>query len=207
MKILDVTFKRKVNCSAKVCLWNHWDQDHINYVHKGFYTETEIFYEDNRVILTYHKLKIPLLPLFTINTIDMQVLKDKKTVCTYGFQFGIPSLSTAVYKEIGKDKCSVSVNYKFKFTGLQILFYPLIKFLVPKWNSRTWKEDLPLKLRRQKVIKMNFKDFKGLPEKIKDRKFSGSMDFKLPIGRLSKADNKLKKHPFYNFGSMDAHIK
>ena len=34
MKILDVTFKRKVNCSANVCLWNHWDQDHINYVHK-----------------------------------------------------------------------------------------------------------------------------------------------------------------------------
>ena len=31
MKILDVTFKRKVNCSANVCLWNHWDQDHINY--------------------------------------------------------------------------------------------------------------------------------------------------------------------------------
>ena len=47
MKILDLTFKRKVNCSANVCLWNHWDQDHINYVHSGFYNETEIFYEDD----------------------------------------------------------------------------------------------------------------------------------------------------------------
>ena len=207
MKILDVTFKRKVNCTAKICLWNHWDQDHINYTHKGWYTETEIFYEDDRVILTCHKLKIPLVPFLTISTVDMEVLKDANTVCTYGFQFGIPSLSTAVYKDTGKDKCLVTVNYKFKFSGIQILLYPLIKFLVPKWNESTWKEDLPLKLRRQKVVRMNFKDYKGLPDKIKDRKFSGSADFKLPITRLKKIDSKLKKHPFYNFGRKNAHSK
>ena len=206
MKILNLTFKRKVNACAKVCLWNHWDQDHANYVHKGLYTETEIFYEDDRVILTLHRLKIPLLPFLIINTVDFEVLKDKNTVCTYGFQFGIPSLSTAVYKDIGKDKCLVTVNYKFKFSGLQILLYPLIRFLVPKWNLRTWKEDLPLKLRRQKVKRLNFKDFKGLPSKIKDRKFSGPIDFNLPISKLKRDNNKLKKHPFYNYGRKDAHI-
>jgi len=206
MKILNLTFKRKVNACAKVCLWNHWDQDHANYVHKGLYTETEIFYEDDRVILTLHRLKIPLLPFLIINTVDFVVLKDKNTVCTYGFQFGIPSLSTAVYKDIGKDKCLVTVNYKFKFSGLQILLYPLIRFLVPRWNLRTWKEDLPLKLRRQKVKRLNFKDFKGLPSKIKDRKFSGPIDFNLPISKLKRDNNKLKKHPFYNYGRKDAHI-
>ena len=110
------------------------------------------------------------------------------------------------YKDIAKDKCSVSVNYKFKFLGLQILLYPLIKFLIQRWNDRTWHEDLPLKLRRQRVKRMNFKDFKGLPNKIKERKFSGPIDFKLPISRLKKDDNRLKKHPFYNFGSKDVHI-
>ena len=205
MKILDITFKRKVNCSANVCLWNHWDHDHINYVHKGFYNESEIFYEDDRVVLFYHKLKIPLIPFFTVNTLDLTALKNKNTVCTYGFQFGVPSLSTATYKDIGKDKCLVNVNYKFKFSGLRILLYPLIKFLLPRWNNRTWHEDLPLKLRRQKVKRMNFKDFKGLPNKIKERKFFGTIDFKIPITRLRKSDNKLIKHPFYNFGSKDAH--
>ena len=85
------------------------------------YNETEIFYEDDRVILTYHRLKIPLIPFLNINTIDMQTLKDKNTVCTYGFQFGIPSLSTAIYKDIGKDKCLVSDlihNYETKVPGL-----------------------------------------------------------------------------------------
>ena len=100
MKILSRTFKRRVNSSLNVCLWNHWDCDHINYVHKGFYTQSEIFYEDDRFVLIFHSLKVPLIPFLKINTIDVPVLKDKNTVCTYGFQFGIPSLSTAKYKSI-----------------------------------------------------------------------------------------------------------
>ena len=105
-----------------------------------------------------------------------------------------------------KNKCLVEVNYKFKFTGLRILLYPLIKFLIPRWNKRTWNEDLPLKLRRQKIKRMNFKDFKGLPKKLKDRKFSGLIDFRLPIKRLRKNDSLLTKHPFYNFGRKDGRI-
>ena len=206
MKILSVTFKRKVNCSASVCKWNHLDHDHINYTHKGIYNNSEIFYEDDRVVLFYHSLNIPLIPFIKVNTFDLTVLKDKNTVCTYGFQFGISSLSIARYKDIGKDKCLVEVNYKFKFTGLRILLYPLIKFLIPKWNERTWQEDLPLKLRRQKVKRLNFKDFTGMPKKMKDRKFNGKIDFKLPITRLRKNDNKLTKHQFYNFGQKGGHI-
>ena len=87
-----------------------------------------------------------------------------------------------------------------------ILIDPIIKYLIPKWNERTWQEDLPLKLRRQKVKRMNFKDFKGLPNKIKDRRFTGPIDFKLPINRLRKTENKLLKHPFYNFGKKNGHI-
>jgi len=200
MKILDVTYKRKVDCSSNVCMWNHWDHDHINYTHEGIYNESQIFYEDDRVVLFFHKLSVPLIPFLKVGTLDMTALKDKNTVVTYGFQFGIPSLSTAKYTDIGKDKCLVEVNYKFKFTGLKIILYPLIKYLIPKWNERTWQEDLPLKLRRHKVKKMNFKDFVGLPKKKKDRRFNGKTDFKLPISRLKKADNKLTKHPFYNFG-------
>ena len=206
MKILDLTFKRKVNCSASVCKWNHWDHDHINYTHKGIYERSDIFYEDDRSVLFYHSIKIPFIPFIKISTIDITILKDKNTVCTYGFQFGIPSLTTAKYLEISKDKCVVEVNYKFKFNGINILFYPLIKFLIPRWNEQTWKEDLPLKLRRQKVKRIGFKDFNGLPKKKADRNYQGNIDFKLPIMRLKKNENKLSKHPFYNFGKKNGHI-
>ena len=206
MKILDVTFKRKVNCSANVCKWNHWDHEHLHYTHKSFYKKTQIFYEDDRVVFVWHEMHVPLIPFLNVSTYDLTVLKDNNTVVTYGFQFGVPSCSTATYKDISKDKCSVEVNYKFQFTGMLILLYPLIKLMIPKWNERTWNEDLPLKLRRQKVKRMNFKDFKGLPKKVKDRKFSGKIDFKLPITRLRRDKDLITKHPFYNFGKKDQHI-
>jgi hypothetical protein len=151
-------------------------------------------------------MKIPLIPFFSIGTVDLTALKDKNTVLTYGFQFEIPSLTTTKYNEISKNRCLVETNYKFKFTGLQILLYPLIKFLIPRWNERTWNEDLPLKLRRQKVKKINFKDFKRLPKKMKDRKLSSKDEFRLPIKRLRKNDSLLTKHPFYNFGRKDGHV-
>ena len=137
-----------------------------------------------------------MIPFFTVNTLDMTALKDKNTVVTYGFQFGIPSLSTAKYKDIAKDKCLVEVNYKFKFTGLQILLYPLIKFLIPKWNRRTWLEDLPLKERRQKVLKLNFKDFRGLPDDVDERVYDGEVKFNIPVPRPKSSTRDL--HPLNN---------
>ena len=75
-------------------------------------------------------------------------------------------------------------------------YKPILKFLVPKWNEKVWLEDLPIKLRRQKVIDMNFKDFIGLPEDINERVFKGNRDLKLPIPRLLNSSR--DKHPLKN---------
>ena len=62
---------------------------------------------------------------------------------------------------------------------------PFLKIMIPKWNEKVWLEDLPIKIRRQKVLNMNFKDFKGLPEKINEREKikDENYSFKLPIPR------------------------
>ena len=199
MKIIDWTVTRKVNASLNVCIWNQWDHDHLNYTHKG-YSETQVFFEDDGTSLMFHRLKVPFIPFLKINTVEMtSFIKDQNTVVTYGFQLGIQSLSTTKYKEISKDKCLVTLNYKFKLSGIQVLLYPILKILLPIWNERAWKEDLPLKERRQKVKRMNFKDFEGLPKNIEDRKFDGEIDFNIPVWRLRKSDNKLTEHIFYNF--------
>ena len=126
------------------------------------------------------------VPFLKVKTLDMTVLKDKNTVCTYGFQLGIPSLTSATYTDVGKDKCLIATNYKFKFTGLQILIYPLIKFLIPKWNKRTWYEDLPLKQRRQKVKRMNFKDFNANKIRICNFHLKNLKNIKLCLPRESR---------------------
>ena len=36
---------------------------------------------------------------------------------------------------------------------------PILKILIPKWNQKVWNEDFGIKIRRQKMLDMNFKDF------------------------------------------------
>ena len=75
----------------------------------------------------------------------------------------------------------------------KILLKPLLKKIIPIWNERVWLEDLPIKLRRQKILDLNFKDFKGLPLNIKDRNLNNPIKFKLPITRPRKSTR--DKHP------------
>ena len=55
--------------------------------------------------------------------------------------------------------------------------------MIPKWNNKIWNEDLLVKLRRQKILKYNFKDFSGLPDRIVDRNFEGEIKLFVPIPR------------------------
>ena len=55
-------------------------------------------------------------------------------------------------------------------------------------------EDLPLKIRRQKVLRNNFKDFYGLPKKMQDREYHEVIeDIKLPVKRPRKSSR--DNHP------------
>ena len=80
------------------------------------------------------------------------------------------------------------MNYKYIFKGwkqwLVPIMEPILKRLVVFWNKRQWEEDLPIKLRRQKVMRLGFKDFKGLPNKVEDRTYEGPVECKLPVPRL-----------------------
>lgn len=60
-----------------------------------------------------------------------------------------------------------------------------LKIMIPKWNEKVWLEDFPIKIRRQKVLDMNFKEFKGLLKKINEREKNKdeNITFKLPLPR------------------------
>ena len=111
------------------------------------------------------------------------VQHDENTLFTYAIQFGLESKTTIKIEEIDKNNCKINSNYKFHLEGWKIIFKPLLKVLIRKWNEKVWLEDLPVKLRRQKVLEMNFKDFVGLPIKVSDRYNGTIKDLKLPIAR------------------------
>ena len=69
--------------------------------------------------------------------------------------------------------------------------------MIPKWNKKVWLEDLPVKLRRQKVLEMGHKDFIGLPEEISHRKNHEIKKTKLPLARPRNSSR--DQHPLSKY--------
>tara|TARA_B110000008_G_scaffold226128_1_gene227496 strand:- start:330 stop:923 length:594 start_codon:yes stop_codon:yes gene_type:complete len=191
-KILEFNFKKHIDCSKEVAFWNYWDHEHLDVVHDG-YSKSDIMYDRKEFMFRVDEVKIPLLGFLKPLTPIFTVQHDENTMITYAIQFGVLSKTTIKINSLNEKKCEINMNYKFYLNSWRKLLRPALKMLVPKWNEKVWLEDLPIKLRRQKVVDMNFKDFIGLPENIKDRKFTGKESFKLPLPRLKNSTR--DRHP------------
>jgi hypothetical protein len=191
--ILDKTFKRNVNVSKAVVLWNYFDHLHLDVVHRG-YEAANILYEKDNYYLMHFKVKAPVIPFFCFRFPAFGFMQDEDTYIIYSFQFGIISKVGITVKELKKDYCEIVMNYKFDLTGFKVILYPILNLLIGKWNEEVWLEDLPVKLRRQMVLRMGFKDFYGLPDKVEDRFYSDAIEINLPIKRPRHSTR--DRHPF-----------
>ena len=190
--ILEINIKKNIKCSKEVALWNYWDHEHLDVVHGG-YTKSDILYDKDDYLFRMDLIKIPFVPLIKFTTPIFMVQHDDDTLLTFATQFGVLSKTTITIKSLEKTKCEITMNYKFYLNGWRRLLRPLLKKLIPIWNEKVWREDYPVKIRRQKILDMNFKDFVGLPEKITDRINNNKKDFKLPIPRPKNSSR--DQHP------------
>ena len=127
------------------------------------------------------------MPFLSFSLPIFGVYENENTYVVHSFQYGIPSKFTFTTKEKENGQTEIEMDYKFHLKGLNIFYYPILNFFIKKWNHKVWKEDLPLKKRRQMVLDLGFKDFHGLPDKINDRVRNGKIEFKLPIPRPRKS--------------------
>jgi len=184
-KIIDITIEKEIDCSPSVAKWNYWDHEHLDVIHGG-YGKSDILYDKKNFLFRYDLVKAPLIPFYFKTPIFM-VQHDDETLYTYAIQLGIVSRTTIKIIEIEPNKTKLIMNYKFVLDGIQIILYPILKFLIPKWNEKVWVEDIPLKLRRQKVLSYNFRDFVGLPDNINDRFQDKIPETILPVKRPLKS--------------------
>ena len=191
--ILEMNFEKIADCNAEVAKWNYWDQEHLDVVHKG-YTYSNLLYESKNFLFKVDGVQVPFIPFLKSNTPIFMVQHDEKTLFTFAIQFGILSKTTITIEPINREKCKINMNYKFFLSGWKKILKPILKKLIPIWNERVWSEDLPVKLRRQKMIDLNFKDFYGLPDRMEDRVFKGEIKTELPLKRPK--DSLRDKHPF-----------
>jgi len=180
--ILEINIKKNIKCSKEVALWNYWDHEHLDVIHGG-YTKSDILYDRENYLFRIDLIKIPFVPLMKFTTLIFMVQHDNDTLLVFATQFGVLSKTTITIKSLENTKCEITMNYKFYLNGWRGLLRPLLKKLIPIWNEKVWREDYPVKIRRQKILDMNFKDFVGLPEKITDRINNSKKEFKLPIPR------------------------
>ena len=190
--ILEIEIKKEIECSAEVAKWNYWDHEHLDVIHGG-YEEVDILYDSNNFAFGISTLKIPVIPFLTAKSPLFLVQHDKNTQFTFASQFGVLSRTTIKVESLSRNSCKIVMNYKFYLNGWRIILKPILKRLIPIWNEKVWQEDLPVKLRRQKVIDMGFKDFWGLPKEINERNFDGNIEFKLPIPRPKNSTR--DRHP------------
>ena len=192
MKLIEVNCKKELNVDSKTAWWNQWDHEHFSEAHKGF-KETQVFYEDSKCAVVYLKISLPLIKFFTFSSLHFMVQKDENTMLAYSNFLGCPSVTEITIKETKKDFCEFNMNYKFFLSGWQIMLGPLIKFLAPKWNERSWLEDLPLKKRRFFIQKKNFIDFFGTTTN-EEKNSIKNLNFELPLKKLK--DSRVLK--YYN---------
>lgn len=194
--LLELNFQKKIECSASVAWWNYWDHEHLDVVHDG-YKRSDIMYDKNNYLFRIDKIKIPLIPFISIKTPIFMVQHNENTLYTYAIQFGVTSKTTITINPINDQSCEIYMNYKFYLDGWKLLLKPFLKKLIPRWNEKVWIEDYSVKIRRQRVLNMDFKDFIGLPNELKDRvKPFKNYSLKLPIPRPKKSTR--DRHPLSN---------
>ena len=196
MKIVEVNIKREINVSREVIWWNYWDHEHLDVVHRG-YKSSDILYEKKNVLFRSDLISVPIFSFIKFQTPVFMCLEDEGTMYVYGVHFGsIISRTIIKVKKIEKEKSEIDINYKFCLKGWQLVLLPIFKKLIYKWNHQTWIEDLPVKQRRQKVLKLNFKDFRGLPDNVDERVYDGELELQIPVPRPKTSTRDL--HPLNN---------
>lgn len=187
MKIVERDFENLVDVSAAVVWWNHWDHEHLTVVHKN-YTDAKLLHESENVVVQLVSYRLPLFSWITSNSMGTVICNERKDGGGTFQQFnqgllGIPSVSTIQVEALGDDRCVVRTNYKFFLSGWRKLLAPILYRMMAKWNNQVWLEDLPLKLRRQKMLRHGFVDFVGMPERVEDRKSVGPLELRVPLAR------------------------
>ena len=90
-KIIEVSIKKKVNCSKDVAFWNYWDHEHLDVVHKG-YKKSDIMYDSKNFLFRFDDIRTPGLSFLTTKTPIFMVQHDQNTLFTYSAPFGVISL-------------------------------------------------------------------------------------------------------------------
>jgi len=183
VKILKREFKRRIDVHASVVWWNYWDIEHFTTVHKA-YTNVKMLFENENMYIVALTWRLPIFSFFKSSGICTTIKTGKYKLEDYQSTFFNIAVKTEIeIEEIGEMSSLIISRYQFFLHGWRRILAPFMYKMMAVWNQKVWDEDLPLKIRRQRVKEFGFKDFKGLPDKLEDRESIKKWEQSLPVPR------------------------
>lgn len=174
--IRELNFVREAPVSASVGWWNQMDLDHLTVVHAG-YVRAEVLDETDHAAVLLLRFRVPFFPWVHSRSIHYVVKRppDELLVFNQGL-FGIPIFTRIRITELAEKRSRYETWYRFHLEGWRRALSPFLGPLVRRWNERTWREDLPLKIRRQERLDAGFPDSRPAEDRFK------ISDYALPRG-------------------------
>ena len=162
MATLTATSSMEMDCPKEVVVWNYYDHEHVVGTHYKYYSEFRILAERDDWCLVERFYKLPIVNL-RASSLGFMYLASPNLIRSlqYG-KLGLVLDQEIELDDLGPDRCRVTCTYRMNVPDFARVFQPLFERVITRWFHDTWVEDAPMRVRRWKVWKLGFRDFRGL---------------------------------------------
>jgi hypothetical protein len=154
--------EKEMDCSKEVVIWNYFDHQHVVGTHYKYYNRYKIVAEQNEWCLVERFYRLPVIGLKT-SSFGFMYLESPGLIRSFQFgKLGLMVDQTITLEDRGPDRCVVASEYRLEAPSFMKPLEPLWRRITEQWFIDTWDEDAPMRLRRQKVWNLGFRDFAGI---------------------------------------------
>jgi hypothetical protein len=162
MAVLYSRCEKPMDCSKEVVIWNYFDHEHVVGTHYKHYDKFKIVAERDDWCLVERFYQLPIIGLKT-SSYGFMYLENPNLIRSFQFGKGGLVLDQSMHlKDLGPDRCLVTSEYRLTVPLLLKPLEPLWRKITQRWFIDTWDEDAPMRMRRQKVWKLGFRNFVGI---------------------------------------------
>jgi hypothetical protein len=162
MAVLTAKCSMEMDCPKEVVVWNYFDHEHVVGTHYKYYSEFKIVAERDDWCLVERFYKLPVIN-FRASSLGFMHMESPNVIRSIQFgKLGAKLDQRIELEDLGAEKCRVTSTYTMEVPGFARALQPLFERVIRQWFEDTWVEDAPMRVRRWKVWKLGFRDFRGL---------------------------------------------
>jgi hypothetical protein len=163
MAVLYSEAEREMDCPKEVVIWNYFDHEHVVGTHYKNYSQVKVLAEEDGWCLVDRAYKLPVINYKT-SSVGFMHLIDPHHIKSYQMgKMGLLLDQDIYFEDLPNERCRVKGTYRMEVPPGFGLLQPLWEKMTKRWFDLTWDEDAPMRLRRWKVWKLGFRDFRGIP--------------------------------------------